>query len=113
MEKIYFTITGTHHYFGQELLEKDMRVMLEKEPENKHDREAIRVKLPGLGTIGYVANSVHSVLGESHSAGRLYDRIGDSAEGTVRFILPQGVLCELETTAPAGEEADVKTAEEP
>jgi len=29
------------------------------------------------------------------SAGRLYDRIGDTAKGVVRFVLPQGVLCEL------------------
>lgn len=29
------------------------------------------------------------------SAGRLYDRIGESAKGIVKYVLPQGVLCEL------------------
>ena len=29
------------------------------------------------------------------SAGRLYDRIGDTARGIVKYVLPQGVLCEL------------------
>lgn len=29
------------------------------------------------------------------SAGRLYDRIADIALGVVKYILPQGVLCEL------------------
>ena len=54
--------------------------MLKKEPDNKYDHEAIQVKVPGLGVIGYVANSVQTVLGESYSAGRLYDKIDDEAE---------------------------------
>ena len=32
-------------------------------------------------------------LGDSYSAGRLYDKIGDTAEGTVLYVLPRGVLC--------------------
>ena len=38
-----------------------------------YDKEAISVNLAGLGKIGYVANSPYTVLGESYSAGRLYD----------------------------------------
>ena len=45
--------------------------------------------------MGYVANSPYTVLGESMSAGRLYDRIGDTAEGVVKYVLPQGVVCKL------------------
>lgn len=52
--------------------------------------------MPGLGLIGYVANNPYTVLGESMSAGRLYDRIGDTPVGKVLYVLPQGVLCELE-----------------
>ena len=95
MNKIYFTITGTHHYFGDEFIEPDMEVRLVKEPDNGHDKEAIKVELEGLGKIGYVANSTYSVLGESMSAGRLYDRIGDTAYGKVKYVLSQGVLCKL------------------
>lgn len=51
--------------------------------------------MPGLGLVGYVANSPFTVQGESMSAGRLYDRIGDTAMGIVKYVLPQGVLCEL------------------
>ena len=51
--------------------------------------------MPGLGLVGYVANSPYTVMGESMSAGRLYDRIGDTAEGKILYILPQGVLCEI------------------
>ena len=71
-DKIYFTLTGTCFYFGQEFLEAGMEVTLKKEPDNKHDKEAILVTMPGLGKIGYVANSPKTVLGESMSAGRLY-----------------------------------------
>lgn len=31
------------------------------------------------------------------SAGRMYDKIGDTAEGTVLYVLPRGVLCVLDT----------------
>ncbi len=97
MEKntIYFTITGTCFKYGQEIFKPDMKVKLVKEPDNEYDKEAIKVTMPGLGTIGYVANSPKTVIGESYSAGRLYDKIDDEATGTVMYVLPQGVLCEI------------------
>lgn len=96
MKKVYFTITGTKYHYGQEFLKPGMKVKLEKEPDNQYDSEAIRVTLKGLGHIGYVANSAHTVKGESWSAGRIYDRIGKKASGIVKLVLPDGVLCKLE-----------------
>ena len=93
MGKVYFTLTGTKYYYGKEFLKPGMKLLLEKEPDNEYDKEAIMVKLEGLGKLGYVANSPYTVLGESMSAGRLYDKIGDTAEGTVLYVLPNGVLC--------------------
>ena len=72
-----------------------MEVKLVKEPDNEFDKEAIKVEMDGLGLVGYVANSPYTVQGESMSAGRLYDRISDTAKGIVKYVLPQGVLCEL------------------
>ena len=95
MEKIYFTIAGTRHHYGQEYFETKMEVKLVKEPDNEYDKEAIRVEMEGLGLVGYVANSPQTVMGESMSAGRLYDRIGDTAKGVVKYVLLKGVLCEL------------------
>ncbi|MFU2423931.1 MAG: HIRAN domain-containing protein [Bacteroides sp.] len=95
MEKIYFTIAGTGHHFGQKFFEPKMEVKLIKEPDNEYDKEAIRVEMDGLGLVGYVANSPYTVQGESMSAGRMYDRIGDTARGVVKYVLPQGILCEL------------------
>lgn len=95
MKRIFFTITGTQYHYGMEFLKPEMKVRLVKEPDNKADAEAIKVELKGLGYIGYVANSPRTVVGESYSAGRLYDKIGDTAEGTICYVLPQGVLCYL------------------
>ena len=95
MKRVYFTITGTRYRLGHDFMKPKMKVWLEKEPDNKHDPEAIKVMMEGLGQVGYVANSPHTVLGESLSAGRLYDRIGDRAAGKVRVVLGQGVICSV------------------
>ena len=77
IKKVYFTLTGTKYHYGMDFLEKGMKLYLEKEPDNKYDKEAIMVKKEGLGLIGYVANSTYTVIGESMSAGRLYDKIDE------------------------------------
>lgn len=96
MKKIYFTITGTQYRFGHDFMKPGMKVKLEKEPDNKYDAEAIKVLVKGLGVCGYVANSTHTVKGESWSAGRMYEKFGKKAKGTVKMVLPDGVLCRLE-----------------
>ena len=95
MEKIFFTIAGTKYHYGNEFMEQGMEVKLVKDPDNEEDKEAIKVEMEGLGLVGYVANSPFTVQGESMSAGRMYDKIGDTAVGKVKFVLPKGVLCEL------------------
>ena len=96
MGKVYITLTGACHYFGQDFLKPGMEVLLKKEPDNEYDREAILVHMEGLGKkIGYVANSPYTVLGDSLSAGRLYDKIGDTAKAKVCFITPRGVICKV------------------
>lgn len=96
MKKIYVTLTGTAYFFGTDFLKKGMKVKLVKEPDNKYDPEAIRVELKGLGTIGHVANSVKTRMGESFSAGRLYDRIGKKAQAYVELVAPAGVLLRVD-----------------
>lgn len=105
MAEIYFTIAGTNHHHGQDFIEPKMEVKLVKEPDNDYDKEAIMVEMPGLGLIGYLANSPYTVIGESYSAGRLYDKIGDTAVGTVLYVLPNGVLCTLNAAEEAADEA--------
>lgn len=93
MKRIFFTLTGTFFRHGHEFMEPGMTVRLVKEPDNEVDREAIKVEMEGLGLVGYVANSIRTVKGESYSAGRLYDKIGDEAVGTVLYVLEDYVLC--------------------
>ncbi len=115
--KIWFTLTGTNHYYGHDFLEKGTKIRLEKEPDNKHDHEAIKVLMDGVGHIGYVANSPWTVSGESYSAGRLYDRIGDTAKGRVKLITDRGILCTLkvksddEPVPPGGKGSDPEEEE--
>lgn len=95
MEKIFVTLTGTGHYHGKDFLETGAKVKLVKEPDNEYDKEAIRVELSGLGLIGYIANSPKTVIGESISAGRLYDKIGNEAFAKVKYVLPTGVFLKV------------------
>ena len=99
MSRIYFTLTGTNHRYGSDFIEPGMSLRLVKETDNEVDSEAISVEMEGFGQVGYVANSPYTVEGESYSAGRLYDKIGDTAAGTVLYVLQKGVLCYVETDA--------------
>lgn len=93
--KVYFTLTGTQFYYGEKFLEPGMKLKLEKEPDNKYDPEAIKVSIKGLGKIGYVANSYNTVMQECMSAGRIYDKIGESAFGKVVIVTEKGILCKV------------------
>lgn len=95
MEEMYFTIAGCNHYYGTEFMEKGMKVKLVKEPDNEYDKEAIQVKIKGLGKVGYVANSPYTVQGESMSAGRLYDKVGDKAKGKIVFVVGGTAVCRI------------------
>ena len=95
MAKIYFTLTGTRHYYGSDFLKSDMKIQLEKEPDNKYDPEAIQVKLKGMGKIGYVANSPYTMIGESISAEEIYDKIDDQANARSCDGNSNGTLCKL------------------
>ena len=61
--------------------------------------EAIRAELPGLGKVGYVANSTHTVVGNCCSAGRLYDKIGNTATAKVEVCAGQCRSVQSEGTA--------------
>ena len=89
------TVTGLNYRYGSEFLKKGMELKLVKEPDNKYDKEAIKVEYKGLGTIGYVANSTKTVIGECLSAGRLYDKIGKKAKAKVVLVLENAAICKV------------------
>lgn len=57
-----------------------------------------------MGKVGYVANSPYTVKGESMSAGRMYDRIGDNAKGKIVFVIDGGGVCRV---TDRGRDADI------
>ncbi len=95
MEKTYITITGLHAYFGKKPFKVGREVMLVKDVDNEYDTEAIRVELPYIDTIGYVANSIKTVYQGTISAGRLYNMIGNDAKAKVMFITNSSVIAEI------------------
>ena len=111
MAKIYFTLTGTRHYYGSDFLKSDMKIQLEKEPDNKYDPEAIQVKLKGMGKIGYVANSPYTMIGESMSAGRIYDKIGKKAKAKVVLVTEHGTICSISKKSLLDNTKKVKKSE--
>ena len=111
MAKIFITLTGTKHYFGNDFLEKGMKIRLEKEPDNEYDKEAIKVTYEGLGKIGYVANSSYTVIGDSMSAGRIYDKIGKKAKAKVVLVTDHGTICSISKKSLLDNQKKVKKAE--
>ena len=94
-KSIYITITGGNNYFGKAPFKVGRIFKLEKEPDNLHDAEAIKVSHPFIGTVGYVANSIHTVYEGTHSAGRLYDKFDNTAYVKVMFITHSSVIARV------------------
>ena len=93
--KAFITITRLKFHFGSKPFAVGQMVKLVKEPAYEYDSEAIKAERPGLVGAGYVANSPHTVLGDCISAGRLYDKIGDSATAKVVYVLDNAVVCKV------------------
>lgn len=95
MEEIFVTITGIDYYLGKKPFKVGRKVRLVKEKDNDFDSEAIRVELPYIDTIGYVANSTHTVYDGTLSAGRMYEKIGEKAVAQIMFITHSGVIAKV------------------
>ena len=76
---------------------------------NEYDKEAIKVIYEGLGKIGYVANSSYTVLGDSMSAGRIYDKIGKKAK--VVLVTDHGTICSISKKSLLDNQKKVKKSE--
>lgn len=92
---ILITITGINNYYGTKPFKIGRTVKLEKEPNNRHDSDAIVVTLPYIEKIGYVANSIHTVYEGTCSAGRLYDQFERFAYAKVMVVTHSSVIARL------------------
>lgn len=109
MEQYFITITGLNHYLGKKPFQVGRTVTLIKDRNNPYDETAIRVELPFIETVGYVANSTDTVFAGTYSAGRLYDKIKEKALARVMFITHSSVIAEV---LPPEEDLPAKEAVE-
>ena len=94
---VLITITGISNYYGKKPFKIGRTVKLEKEPDNRHDSDAIVVTLPYIDKIGYVANSVNTVFNGTYSASRLYDKFEKAAYAQVIVVTHSSVIAKLLT----------------
>ena len=80
----YINITGIHYYQGFAPFNEGTVVDLVREPDNPHDRNAIRVEI-NSETVGYVANSEYTLIKEVKSARDIKD--SNATQAIVQFIL--------------------------
>ena len=80
----YINITGIHYYQGFEPFKEGTVVDLIREPDNPHDRNAIRVEISGE-PVGYVANSRYTLIKEVKSASDIVHT--QLTQAKVMFIL--------------------------
>lgn len=81
-------ITGTKFYKYYTPFLNNPVVDLIKEPENEHDKDAIRVEIDGE-TVGYVANSTYALIDEVKSASEIKDIIRPNQKAKVMFIFAE------------------------
>ena len=92
---VYLTVTHLENAPVRLHLRPGQVLSLKKDHENPYDDEAIAVYSHRQVLCGYLANSVHSVARGTCSAGRVYDRIGECAEGVIRFMPEDSLIIEL------------------
>ena len=58
-----------------------------------------------------VANSSYTMLGDSMSAGRIYDKIGKKAKAKVMLVTDHGTICSISKKSLLDNQKKVKKAE--
>lgn len=84
-------ITGTKFYKGSSPFKPGTVVDLVKEPQNGHDRNAIRVEI-NHETVGYVGNSSRTVPDGVKSATQISDKFTNTAKAEVMFFYLNGYV---------------------
>lgn len=83
-DDLLISVAGQKFYDGGFKLKKNELVTLVKEPENKHDPDAIRIERNGE-TVGYVGNSSWTVPEGIASASKIKNTFTDKAKARILF----------------------------
>ncbi len=102
MNNNLITITGAKHYFGSNIFQVGRYVKLCREQGNSYDTDAIRVDIPMIGKVGYVANTLSTRFKGTQSASVIAKRIKKECTARIRFIANDGVVAEIIDEKPEG-----------
>ena len=83
---VFITVNHIDDYMPVITLKPGDIVTLKKDPNNVYDDEAIAVYDEQKCKVGYVANSVSTVVRGTCSAGRVYDKILDEQRCKIQFV---------------------------
>lgn len=108
MEEMYITITGFANYYGKKPFNIGNLLICMKDPANKYDSEAISARLPFVGVVGFVANSVNNVAAGTMSAGRIYDKVENTFYARVMFTTQSKIICRIENGDSEKLECEIK-----
>ena len=97
MEDIFVTIVGSAHHYGPSPLKIGIIVKLSKDIENVFDPDAISVSLPGLGVVGYVANSDTTIAEGTKSASDIQNIIKNEAFCRIMFKTTDRIIGKILT----------------
>lgn len=95
-DDMFITIVVFEKFHGTKPYKLGSILKLVKEPDNHYDTEAIAIEMRHVGKAGYVANSTHTVVKGTMSAGRLYDKITDDKDfAEVKFIASHMIIAKV------------------
>ncbi len=97
-QELFVTVVGFNHYYGKKPFIIGNQFQCVKEPDNEYDTDAIKVEMPGFGTVGYIANSPHTKADGTLTAGRIYDRVSKKFSVQVLFTTCSKVICKVMPT---------------
>ena len=91
----YITLVGFKNLAGSKVFKIGTIMKLVKEPDNDFDTEAIYAEIRHVGKAAYVANSTHTVVKGTMSAGRLYDKFDEIGFAKVKFISENLIIAKI------------------
>ena len=83
---IFVTVNHLDDYMPIIALKPGDILTMKKDQNNLYDDEAIAVYNEHECKVGYVANSVATVVRGTYSAGRIYDKIEDEQRCKIQFV---------------------------
>ena len=96
-KELFITVNAFSMFHGAKPFKAGAIMKLTKDTDNTYDDEAIACEMRYFGRVGFVANSVNTVVKGCMSAGRVYDKIEDGYFAQVKFITKNEAIAKILT----------------